>query len=409
MNRIDLLKRSTKGNTERVERTKPIQSMDRALVEIMDYLGRSGIHEIDKGLISRKIRFEKKNLSPEALGQSLTILANMGKSGPFNESDILFFDIETSGTSGSSGIILFMFGCGYFEQGVFTVEQIFLTNPARALEMMKRIRDLFKGKRLLLSFNGKAFDLTIIREKMAYLRMEEKPDFDRMSHFDLLYTGRRLFKKIVESCTLSSLEKNILGTVRTEEDIPGFLIPLAYNQFLHHHRTEDIRKIFYHNQLDIVSLLDLLNYFAQIMENPLSQFLKKDDLALARIFKGHNPTEAEKIYLHIINGNYDVDVRRIAKIRLSLLYRSSGRYEEALSLWQQMIASGESDSFPVVEIAKQLEHRQKDFPAAKKTILDFLERSERGAKLGKPILTEPDRSELQKRLKRLERKISNTR
>jgi hypothetical protein len=274
---------------------------------------------------------------------------------------------------------------------------------------MKRIRDLFKGKRLILSFNGKAFDLTIIREKMAYLRMEGIPDFDRISHFDLLYTGRRLFRTIVDSCTLSSLEKNILGTHRTMDDIPGFLIPMAYNQFLHHHRTDDIRKIFYHNQQDIISLLDLLNYFAQIMEDPLSGFLKKDDLALAKIFRNQCPAEAEKIYRHIMNGAYDNAMKRIAAIRLSLLYRSSGQFDEAFVLWEELASTARGESFPVVEMAKVLEHRKKDFKAAEKLIRDFLERSERTKRLSQTEQAEYDIADMKKRLRRLQRKISNAR
>jgi len=380
--------------------------MNKAISEIMAYLGPSAKYEIDKGLIIQKTCHTDKHLHKTSFTSALSVLGKIKDSNQYTSEDLLFFDIETSGTSGSSGIIVFMFGCGYFEDGVFFVEQVFMPNPSRTLEMMKYLRDLFRKKRLLLSFNGKAFDLNIIKDKMAMMRLEEMPDFDHRQHFDLLFTGRRLFKKIISSCSLSSIEKNILEIQRTEDDIPGFLIPLAYSQFLHEHLTGDIKKIFYHNKMDIISLLDLINHFASIMEAPTSQKHVKDDLELAKLLRKQKPEESEKIYRFITSEKYPDDIKNLAWIRLSLLLKSTERREEAVKIWEELVRTGKGGTLPYFELAKYHEHVSKDLKSAEATTLKLLEMSEQKEQLGMDQTYKHDPVETQKRLERIRKKMN---
>ena len=50
-------------------------------------------------------------------------------------------------------------------------------------------------------------------------------------HLDLLPPARRLWKARWGSCSLGSLERNVLGLQRTTEDVPGYLIPDIYRQY----------------------------------------------------------------------------------------------------------------------------------------------------------------------------------
>jgi len=53
-----------------------------------------------------------------------------------------------------------------------------------------------------------------------------------MAHIDLLHLARRLWRDRIQNRMLSNLEYQILGTSRTEEDIPGWMVPSIYFDFL---------------------------------------------------------------------------------------------------------------------------------------------------------------------------------
>src|SRR5262245_25079855 len=44
-------------------------------------------------------------------------------------SNLVFFDIETTGLSGGAGTLAFLAGCGWFEDGGFRIRQFFLNGP----------------------------------------------------------------------------------------------------------------------------------------------------------------------------------------------------------------------------------------------------------------------------------------
>src|SRR5207249_2251935 len=83
--------------------------------------------------------------------------------------------------------------------------------------------------RACASYNGKTFDLPILRTRFVMtLRSEVTVD---ESHLDLLHPARRLWRDRFGSTTLRQLEESVLDDGRVT-DIPGSLIPDAYFYYL---------------------------------------------------------------------------------------------------------------------------------------------------------------------------------
>ena len=160
----------------------------------------------------------------------------------------MFFDIETTGLSGGAGTLAFLAGCGWFEDERFRVRQFFLgcARPASA-RCSTRSAQIFDERRLLVTYNGRTFDVPLMETRWAFHRTAAPTD--DLPHFDMLPPARRLCgaagsapdagrrgaRRPSVSCSLSALERAVLGFHRLG-DVPGFEIPARYFHFL---RTGD--------------------------------------------------------------------------------------------------------------------------------------------------------------------------
>jgi hypothetical protein len=86
-------------------------------------------------------------------------------------------------------------------------------------------------------------------------------------HGDLLYPARRLWKRVLLSCSLGEIETVILGLDRTG-DIPGSAAPDIWFSFLKTGNMEPLLGICDHNRRDIYGLAALFNALVSIAANP---------------------------------------------------------------------------------------------------------------------------------------------
>ena len=177
---------------------------------------------------------------------------------------IVFLDLETTGLAGGTGTYAFLCGLGFVDGGDFLVVQFFLEGPAREARWLAAIDTAIPPDATLATYNGKAFDLPLLRTRHILAR--STPIWDRFPHVDLLYLARRLYRGYLLSCSLGSMEKNVLGVTRSGEDIPGAMIPAIYFQYLRSSDASPLRGVFYHNELDIVSLAALYCHIASILD-----------------------------------------------------------------------------------------------------------------------------------------------
>jgi len=164
---------------------------------------------------------------------------------------ILFLDIETAGFHGTA---LFLVGLLLFEGGRFKITQLFARDYAEEVSVLEELREYYTRSDVVVTFNGRAFDLPFIADRAIVHRVElERPEFD----VDLLHAARRIWRGVLPNCRLGTLEEFVCGRRRTG-DLPSHLIPQAYHDFV---QTGDARlmvEVVRHNAYDLVTMAHLL-------------------------------------------------------------------------------------------------------------------------------------------------------
>lgn len=167
-----------------------------------------------------------------------------------------FIDIETLGIFGRPIILI---GVGFFREGRFWIIQYLLRDIDEEAAAISAFCEQIPEDAVLVSFNGRSFDIPYIADRLSYYSLPPLPD---CVHFDLLHTSRRLWKHEVTDCRLSTLEKKFLGSPRTD-DLPGALVPEWYATYMKTGNPGPLIPIVEHNQQDIFSLATLLSLLQQ--------------------------------------------------------------------------------------------------------------------------------------------------
>lgn len=278
-------------------------------------------------------------------------------------SEFVFLDTETTGLSGGTGTIPFMIGAARFIGDQFVLEQFFLRNPAEEKAQLAALSEFVNGARAVVSYNGKSFDLPIINTRYILNRLSNP--FDEMDHIDLLHITRRVWKRRLKQCNLGNIEKEILEFYRTDEDIPGYLVPEFYRNYIVDGDASQIAKIFYHNEVDVVSLSALFTTLAAILENPTSENLNhaEDIYSIGRLMESlDREVLAEQLYAseHFLESNdKELILSLLSRARIN---KKNKNYADALPLWMQAHHLGSSEA--ALELAKYYEHVAKDYSQA---------------------------------------------
>jgi len=163
----------------------------------------------------------------------------------------MFFDIETTGLASTP---LFLIGTMVWADGELVARQYFARDYSEEAAILRLFADALDDRALLVSFNGKSFDLPYVRARAAANRL---PLRSEPAHLDLLHVCRRAWGNRLPDCRLQTLESCICGRVR-REDIPGQDIPDAYHAFVRTGNAAEIAVILRHNLLDLATLGELL-------------------------------------------------------------------------------------------------------------------------------------------------------
>ncbi|MFQ5630339.1 MAG: ribonuclease H-like domain-containing protein, partial [bacterium] len=187
-------------------------------------------------------------------GKTVSILSKKSVTEAFDLANAIYIDTETTGLAGGTGTYVFLIGAGYIKKDAFIIEQLFLPRLADEQAMLEYLNSLTAGRKGIVSFNGKSFDIPLILTRFIANRMN--PLIDSHEHLDLLHAARRIWKNDFGNCRLGTLEASLMGFERFE-DIPGEEIPYMYMEFLRYGKTERLTPVLSHNKLDIASLLAL--------------------------------------------------------------------------------------------------------------------------------------------------------
>lgn len=279
----------------------------------------------------------------------------------FKLQDLIFIDAETTGLSSGTGTFAFMLGMGWFDsQNTFFVKQIFLPEPACEYEYLTALAEELARFKTIVSFNGKSFDIPLI--KTRYVLHSAPSPFEDMEHIDLLHLSRRAWRYRLSSRTLGEIENHILRFARSEVELPGWMAPKLYLDYLQTKDAAPMKGMFYHNQIDIVSLAALLCVLEEMAG------LKTDSpaelLALAEFYE-HTGDSAKAVeaYLQTISSNKETDFAIQAQYQLGLIYRKANDWPNAISCWMQASVSSPE---ACIELAKYYEHQTRDYNEAER-------------------------------------------
>jgi uncharacterized protein YprB with RNaseH-like and TPR domain len=209
---------------------------------------------------------------PPALGIVVPDLLRYtpGKAAP---GDLLFFDLETTGLSSSAGIRAFLAAFGRLvsaagETKLEVAQYLLLDYPGEKDFLEAVLAEFRPGKNgkapLTVTYNGKTFDAQVLKTQCL---MWGKP-LPVFFHADLLHPARRLWKRVLPSCSQGEIETAVLGLDRTG-DTPGAMAPDIWFAFLKTGETTALRGMCDHNVKDIFGLTRLFSALVRIAEDPL--------------------------------------------------------------------------------------------------------------------------------------------
>lgn len=324
-----------------------------------------------------------------------------------SDGDAIFLDLETTGLTGGTGTYAFLCALGMIDGDEFVVKQLFLARPSKEPQWLEAINDLIPRGATLVTYNGATFDIPMLQTRHILMRMT--PHWIAYPHVDLLKLARKLYKGRFDSCSLGSMERNVLRIAREDDDIPGCMIPPLYAEFLRTRDASPLRGVFYHNEIDIVSLAALWCRIADVLIGDCADAL---ELLRAGDIWDHIGAcgEAERMW----RASADEKCAD-ASIRLAFMHKRREEYEAARGHFSRALdairagarcEAGWCTLFDVlVEIAKIDEHRSRSYDSAMAhatSALACLKRARHlaGARYGEML------RDITRRIERIERKIS---
>ena len=261
----------------------------------------------------------------------------------------LYFDTETTGLGGGAGVLAFLVGIAWFDDQLrLHAEQFLLRSPAEEAPLLEAFAERLEACELLVSYNGKAFDLPLLNGRMVMNRRAKLPD---RAHLDLLHIARRLHKSRLGPCRLIGLEADVLGFERGP-DIAGIDIAPRYAHFLRSGDESALEQVVEHNAWDVVSMAALVGLYGE----PFDLLHEQDLVGLARTLKRARAfDEAERAASVALERGAGPEARRahgeIAKAR--------GDRARALAHFEAFAAEVHDPQIRL-ELAKLYEHHVKE-------------------------------------------------
>ncbi len=271
----------------------------------------------------------------------------------------LFLDTETTGLAGGTGTYAFLVGMAQVVDGRIELEQFFMRDFREESSMLADVAARLSGERMLITFNGKAFDWPLLetRFRMHRMRLEEAPAL----HLDLLRPSRHLWRAQLGSASLADLEHGILG-IRRVGDVPAERIPRIYFDYLRSGAVEPMVEVFRHNENDLVGLVGLTANILRLLAgdserkpSPLETY------GLSRLFHLAGWREAAREhYEKAVAAELPREFKCAAQRALAWFYKRERNYDRANRLWEELLQADEDLFRASEELAIYYEHRTRD-------------------------------------------------
>lgn len=311
----------------------------------------------------------------------------------------VYLDIETTGLSGAA-TLAFLVGLGEWTEEGFSIDQYLLTARQGEEAMLDSLGKAIRGRPVLVTFNGKAFDVPIIQSR--YVMSGMRSPFPLPSHLDFLSVTRSMGRRAPYGQSLKEAVRRFTGAVR-EGDIPGHMIPALYFIYERESDLSVLSPVIKHNRLDVLDMACLARVFCLILSagslgDPESLtgagkiHLRRGNLDLARKcleFAGSGWPEFGRI-------SADTDVARLRL--LAKVLRKQSDWDGAAAALESLVAAGRAGDEDYLSLARCYELGPRDLDKALRVVA-------RAALAHESAMDDPP-PDLQRRQRRLERAIA---
>ncbi len=162
--------------------------------------------------------------------------------------DIAFLDLETTGFWGCPVLLV---GLLHEEEGRLVTRQLVARDYPEERELLAAALEHLGPRRLLVTFNGKSYDLPCFRERCIVHRVADAVT-TRLAHVDLLHVARRLWRGCFGDCRLVTLERHVVGLHRAG-DVASREIPELFHRFVRTRDLAALRPVLHHGRVDLLT------------------------------------------------------------------------------------------------------------------------------------------------------------
>ncbi len=266
----------------------------------------------------------------------------------------LFLDTETTGLAGGTGTVAFLVGLAFWDGASLVLEQILVRALGEEAPMLERVRARIAAASMLVTFNGKSFDMPLLRTRfvMSGLAPPAEPP-----HLDLLHVARRVHKercrRNVGACRLVALERDILGFVRVD-DVASGDVSACYLHFLWTGDARALLGVIEHNAWDVVAMVALVGLYGESL--PVQSRLSPEDLAgLARTLRRAGALDRAMEAVEVaVDRSAGVAIQKPLRARADIA-KARGDRARALADFEALAAAADDPSVRL-ELAKLFEH-----------------------------------------------------
>ena len=149
---------------------------------------------------------------------------------------------------------LFLIGLIYLEGGKLCLKQLLARSFEEEEGVLRAALSILSKRPVWVSYNGLTFDEPFLRSRFCYYFGESPAP---RLHIDLLRHVRQQYRDLLPNCRLTTVEAYILDTYRPD-DVPGYMIPELYYQFVMYQEPALLEDILLHNSRDLQSLVRLM-------------------------------------------------------------------------------------------------------------------------------------------------------
>lgn len=372
-NKLNRLKPHLTSGTQNTKRVPETDSFDIPFLDEWERVGVAPFYFDGQYCLVREVtypfEYQHGHFKFKDLLEAVSLWKNDGTNHPLSSSghkpeDLVFFDTETTGLGGGAGNTIFLLGHASVSGDSIKLKQHILPHPGAEVALYQSFLQN-TDYRTLVTYNGKAFDWPQVKTRHTLVR-DHVPKLPAFGHFDLYHAARRMWKHKIERMKLSVVEQEVLGFER-KDDIPGYLAPMIYFDFLERKNPEGLIGVIKHNEEDILSLITLYIHLTFQLLGIDKKQTSRETFEAGRWFSYLGESEKAKAVFNgiAIEGN---DLEGEAKHALAHEFKRKKDWERAIPLWQETAVIGNSQARleACIELAKYYEHHEKDFGLALK-------------------------------------------